>query len=370
MFENLHDPAPLSSDSSQFAAVTERAKRIRARRTAIGGSIATVAVVITGGIVIAINSGDAPDTVLTPAAPATDVVVVDPSTTTNSSATVPTTTLTPVPTLTVPAPTTTPAARVPEATTLVPGPTTTTAVPSTSVVPTTIAPFVTPERILVAVDAAGNALYFPSPAGAPIVLFDGPDPVAPTGDGPGLEVERVAVSPDESTAYISTCCEPVFGTMFKTSPPASVSFGDTQSVGYSPAIDPTGQLVAIAHYEGALTVERLDGAAIATSTPSNDGSESLSPWDVMWIDSNTIAMLGVVDLRFDVRFFVFDGTAIAPAGSVILGLFEPTVSYSFASTRPRTRLGASCTTRCLPRQPHAPDTNANQQPEPESARQE
>jgi hypothetical protein len=187
-----------------------------------------------------------------------------------------------------------------------------------------------PERVLVAVNAAGDAIYFPTSAGAPIELFDGPDPDAPGGDSPGLAVERVAVSPDESTAYVSTCCEPIVGSMFKTSPPAIADYSNSQRPGYSPAIDPAGQLVAIAEYNGALTVERFDASVVATSTPANDGSESFSPWDVMWIDSNTIAMLGVVDLRFDVRFFVFDGTAIEPAGSVILGLFEPTVSYSFA----------------------------------------
>ncbi len=184
--------------------------------------------------------------------------------------------------------TTTEAPATTDASTTTDPPTTTT--PETTAAPTTAAPAAA--RPIVAVTAAGDGVYLPTPDAAPVLLYDGVDPdTPPPEEGPGPNViDGIAVTSDGSRAFIGLCCEPVVGSILETVPPAP-AVGPSIMFGSAPALDPSGTVLAV----GLLNA---DGAVrdVATGevTPGLelDGA-NFSPLDVVWLDESTFLVLGL-----------------------------------------------------------------------------
>lgn len=323
MFDDLHDPDPPTADSSHFADVSERAHTMRTRRYALFGAASLAGVVAVGALAFAATSGGDDDIVVSPADsadPGEPIATVGTTTTTTIAAPVTTadpgppivvtTTIPPTTTETPAAATTTtepvPATDPPPVTTE--PPLTTTTAPTTTVppAPTPIAgPFV-------AIDGDGDAVLLADSAAPPVLLFDGSDPDEP-GQEDVLSVDVATVTPDGSTAWIGSCCEPAAGSIFVARPPTPATGSDAAYFGLRPAVDASGTQLATGDISGAVVVYDIGGDP-SQGVRSPEPATPFTVVDVAWTQDDTVIALGIDGPSWVVRAYRYDGTTLAPLG--------------------------------------------------------
>lgn len=340
MFDELDDPTPPSADSSQLAAVAERAASMRRRRHALIGTVSAVALVGVGVIgVSGLASNESNDLLMT--GPDTGLETTTTELAIASTTDFDTTTSTSEPAAVVTTPVATAAIETtattdPDLTSTTSSEVTTT---TSSAVTTTSATFDTlPPRPLVAIDGNGDAVYLPADVdrSSPLrVVDDGvdPDEIDPNQEGTGPNVvDAVAVAETAGEAWIGECCEPAGGNILINSLDGTST--NRAAVGYSPSLSPSGRKMA-AGQGNTLAVNDLEsGELIIHSPPSDLVDYSFTPYDVMWLDNETVLLLGIGDDGWNV--ITFDLTT--PLGSErrsdrvadFTGLVDAT--YLFAGT--------------------------------------
>ncbi|HEX6657685.1 MAG TPA: hypothetical protein VF065_06370 [Ilumatobacter sp.] len=131
---------------------------------------------------------------------------------------------------------------------------------------------------VIAVD--GSTHFFPA-GGAPIALLD---------DGPGTAWPRsVAVTPDGRDAWVTECCEPVWGQWWHV----DVGVGPRDPVprpGYAFDLDPSAKMLTSLGYYG-VAIRDLDGAIVASENDLNALPVPRDPYDTAWIGRDRVAFL-------------------------------------------------------------------------------
>jgi hypothetical protein len=285
-------PQPSSDDDA------ERSPALRQRRFVVAAAVA-LGVVLIGGLVAVLG-----DDSTTPATPPQPVIVSEPS--------------------------------LPAATTVAPSvettPTSDPVQPSVVAVPSTLSPFVvTDPPPLVAIEADGDAVILDLGTLEPVLLYDGQDPdeASQLGDGPNL-VDRISVAADGSVAYVGLCCAPVVGTILETQPPAVASTTDTPTYGFAPTLNPSATLLA-AIGPDTITVTDTATDVVAELPPVADDRWG-TPVDLMWLDDNTIAVLGEVPNVWTLTIITIDGTTLTAGPTRPFALIDEFPQLRFAGT--------------------------------------
>jgi hypothetical protein len=286
-------PQPSSVDGAEWGSAGQR-RFVLAAAVALG-------VVLIGGLVAVLG-----DDSTTPATPPQPVIVSDPS--------------------------------QPAATTVAPTVETTTSStsdpvqPSVVAVPSTPAPLVvTDPPPLVAIEADGDAILLDLGTLEPVLLYDGQDPdeASQLGDGPNL-VDRVSVAADGSVAYVGLCCAPVVGTILETQPPAVASITDTPTYGSAPTLNPSATLLATISAD-TITVTDTAADVVAELPPVPDDRWG-TPVDLMWLDDNTIAVLGEFTNVWTLTIVTTDGTTLTAGPTRPFALIDEFPQLRFAGT--------------------------------------
>lgn len=138
-----------------------------------------------------------------------------------------------------------------------------------------------PERF-VAVTVDGRLVVVDTATGRETAqLASAGDPTAPPPqEGPGPNViDDVALSPDGSTVWYSTCCEPAGGSLFRV--PTDGSAEPTRVAdGYDPALPGTGRWVAAVSIYGALVVDADGGPNRIWSHDEFSGMYQETAWSL------------------------------------------------------------------------------------------
>lgn len=146
---------------------------------------------------------------------------------------------------------------------------------------------------------------------------------------------------DATTAWVGLCCEPVVGAILSTTPPQPASYDGPPTYGYNPAVDPSGRYLATGQIVGAgLSISPVDGDGPAI-TPSGDDSDTISPYDVMWLGERHVAVLGIGSSAgaWVARIVEFDGTTATVVDDVVVAPFDRESTYRFAGPLDGGRLG-------------------------------
>jgi hypothetical protein len=275
----------------------ERAPTSLQRRLVLAAAV-VLGVVLIGGLVAVLG-----DDSTTPATPPQPVVVSDPSQ--------------PAATTVAPSVETTPTSN-PE--------------PSVVAVPSTLAPFVvTDPPPLVAIEADGDAVLLDLGTLEPVLLHDGQDPddASQLGDGPNL-VDRISVAADGSVAYVGLCCAPVVGTILETQPPAVASITDTPTYGFAPTLNPSATLLAAISAETIIVTDTATDVVVELPPVTDDRWGT--PVDLMWLDDNTIAILGEFTNVWTLTIITIDGTTLTAGPTRPFALIEEFPQLRFAGT--------------------------------------
>ena len=283
----------------QPSSVDEAERGSAGRRRFVLAAAVALGVVLIGGLVAVLG-----DDSTSPATPPQPVVVSDPS--------------------------------LPAATTVAPSvettPTSDPVQPSVVAVPSTPAPLVvTDPPPLVAIEADGDAVMLDLGTLEPVLLYDGEagDEASELGDGPNL-VDRISVAADGSVAYVGLCCSPVFGTILETQPPAVASITDTPTYGSAPTLNPSATLLATI---GADTITVTDTAAdVVAELPPVADDRWGNPDDLMWLDDNTIAVLGGFPNVWTLTIVTTDGTTLTAGPTRPFALIDEFPQLRFAGT--------------------------------------
>lgn len=158
-----------------------------------------------------------------------------------------------------------------------------------------------------AITADGTAVYIPA-GGTPIELLD---------DGPSTaRLHSVDVTPDGERAWVTECCEPVWGQWWEV----DVGVGPVDPFprpGYAFDLDATeGEIASLGYF--AVAIRDLAGEFIVSVD-----LERRDPWDVAWIDHDRIAVIELVstDEGVEFRLVTTDDrlTGYATATGVLIG---------------------------------------------------
>ena len=204
--------------------------------------------------------------------------------------------------------------------------------PSVVAVPSTPAPLVvTDPPPLVAIEADGDAVMLDLGTLEPVLLYDGQDPdeASQLGDGPNL-VDRISVAADGSVAYVGLCCAPVVGTILATQPPTIASITATPTYGFAPTLDPSATLLAAVGPE-TITVTDTATDVVAELPPVADDRWG-TPVDLMWLDDNTIAVLGKSTNVWTLTIITTDGTTLTAGPTRTFALIDEFPQLRFAGT--------------------------------------
>lgn len=283
----------------QPSSVDEAERGWAGRRRFVLAAAVALGVVLIGGLVAVLG-----DDSTTPATPPQPVIVSDPS--------------------------------QPAATTVAPSvkstPPTSSPVQPSVVVPSTPAPLVvTDPPPLVAIEADGDAVMLDLGTLEPVLLYEGQDPdeASQLGDGPNL-VDRISVAADGSVAYVGLCCAPVVGTILETQPPGVASITDTPTYGFAPTLNPSATLLAAV---GADTITVTDTAAdVVVELPPVTDDRWGTPVDLMWLDDNTIAVLGKVANVWTLTIVTTDGNTLTAGPTRPFALIDEFPQLRFAGT--------------------------------------
>lgn len=167
----------------------------------------------------------------------------------------------------------------------------------------TAAPFDPSERVVAVADDGSVVVIAVSEDGAP----DEPFAVFDAGDG---YVDGVALDADRSTVFIGVCCAP--GTIHV----ATADDGETDSFdGSAPVTSP--DRASLAHVLDT-SISVVDIASGETTAIDTAGTDSFTPFDVMWLDDDHVVTFGATDTQ-SFEFRSFDAasgslTSSAPAG--------------------------------------------------------
>ena len=135
---------------------------------------------------------------------------------------------------------------------------------------------------IAAIDTAGSAVFVPA-GGDPVVLFT---------DYPGTgRLHSAAVTPDGRRAWVTECCEPVWGRWWEIEVGAGPRDPNPQN-GYAFDLDPSAQRIVSLGYYG-LAIRDLDGNIVA-SEDLQEPAPSRDAYDVAWIDDDHFAVLEFV----------------------------------------------------------------------------
>lgn len=164
---------------------------------------------------------------------------------------------------------------------------TATAAPPTSLptTPTSAVPPAPPTTI-VAVTLDGRVVALDAVTGAELrelANLGDPRVAVPEGPGPNF-VTQVSVTPDGSTAYYDTCCEPAVGTIFSV--PTDGSRPPSPLVnGLGPAVSPNGRYLAYTAVNALVVRDLATGDERTFTDPSYDPSPLFG--DVAWSRDGT-----------------------------------------------------------------------------------
>ena len=181
---------------------------------------------------------------------------------------------------------------------------------------------------------------------------DGTDPDdPPPTEGDVTTVNGVAVLDDLSLAFISDCCEPVPGTMFRTVPPAAASYG-SGSIGFgnAPSLSPDQTRLVRPVYDQ-LVVSDLDLNGIATISVDLG---TTSVYEAIFLDADTVVALTFGPAGAGLTTYDIAGSALVPVTSVtvpaLLSAVTPTLAgngdgvFYLAGLAPNTLSAFSATT--------------------------
>jgi hypothetical protein len=150
--------------------------------------------------------------------------------------------------------------------------------------------------VAVGVIAVDGSTHFIPAGGAPIGLLD---------DGPRTAWPRsVAVTPDGRDAWVTECCEPVWGQWWH------VDVGPRDPVsrpGYAVDLDSSATMLTSLGYSG-VAIRDLDGAVLASENDLNALPVPRDPYDTAWIGRDRVAFLEFAkpDTRNEFRLVVTD----------------------------------------------------------------
>lgn len=176
-------------------------------------------------------------------------------------------------------------------------------------------PLLTSPHPIVAIDGNGDAVIVAAD-GTKVVLFDGTDPDEPApSEGEVTSVNGIAVLDDGSLAFVSDCCEPVPGTMYRTVPPAMVSY-ESGFVGYGngPSLSPDQTMLVRPVYD-AIVVSDLELDEIATVAID---AASQFPYEAVFIDGDTIAVTMFGPEEATLILYDIAGSSLVPGVSAPL----------------------------------------------------
>ena len=167
-----------------------------------------------------------------------------------------------------------------------------------------------PAAAVVAIDSAGSAIYIPSGGDLVVLLTDQP--------GTG-RLHSAAVTPDGRRAWVTECCEPVWGRWWAI----DVGVGPRDPFplpGYNFDLDPSAQrLLSLGYFR--LAIRDLD-SEIIREEDLIDPQPSRDPYDAGWVSADRLAVLEFVqpDSGNEFRLVVTDAelTGYGEATGVVI----------------------------------------------------
>jgi hypothetical protein len=119
------------------------------------------------------------------------------------------------------------------------------------------------------------------------------DLTQPPAEGGAYFVADLALTPDRSTVWVDTCCEPAAGSIVRI----DLTTGrqdDATITGWSPSVSPDGEAMAHGHYSIGIGIVR-GGESVQVDGPPDDGTFRQYE-DTVWLDDSSIAyVLNVFD---------------------------------------------------------------------------